>query len=89
MVNLDQGDAGCAARAADNGGKAAGIEVDQQCRFQLVRRRQPCRLDGALFCFFPIVVRGQAGSLHVEQVERWIKQRILNASAGEGLADRT
>jgi hypothetical protein len=36
MVNLDLGDAGWAARAANDGGKAIGIEVDQQCSFQLV-----------------------------------------------------
>jgi hypothetical protein len=49
MINLDQGDAGCVARAANDGGKAAGIGVDKQCSFQLVRWRQPCRLDGVMF----------------------------------------
>src|SRR4029079_8039360 len=88
MVDLDQSDAGCAARAVDDGGKVAGIEVDQQCGFQIVSWSQPCCRYRALFCPFPIVVRSQAGSLRVEQVERWIEQRILNASAGEGRADR-
>ena len=87
MVGFDQGDAGCAARAADDGGVAAGIEVDQQRGFQFVGRRQPVA-SMALCC--------DSSNCHpwhrvsgVEEVERWIEQRILNSRADQGRTDRT
>src|SRR5438270_1699987 len=90
-VNFDQGYADVATDTADDGSVATRNQSSEDSRFEIVRRLQSRSDDCCLLSAAPIIVGADRGTVHIEERQCWVQQRVgdVKGRISQARADRT
>src|SRR5437588_4067016 len=89
LVNFNQTKSGPTTVARKNSGIVSWCDCYENGRFQVVRRRQACRLNSCLLSVFPISVAAHYITIFVLQRKFRICQNTGNAKLREGRSEPT
>src|SRR5262249_48692815 len=81
IVDLDQADSGSGPGSIHYRGVSSGWQMENGCRFEIVCWRDPVLLQReGIRIRLPVVIRGQDGTVLVENAEAWICEGITDSS---------